>query len=180
MPDYRVYFRGPAFIHGRHDFAAEDDAAATVMAEVLYEACSDRCEHFELWRGTTMIYPITPEQPPPSLAMNESQVVALRQEAVRRNEELIRDSHWTIAMSKHLLKRIRELEGEGILRPDAASDSARQRRLRMKAEELRTAADQMTHPTKQLYYRRLAENYDALAEHDARGSSSGRKPGATT
>jgi hypothetical protein len=55
MPDYRVYFRGAAFIHGRHDFVAEDDVAATVMAELLYEACSDRCERFELWRGAAMM-----------------------------------------------------------------------------------------------------------------------------
>jgi hypothetical protein len=112
--------------------------------------------------------------------MVDSQIVALRQETVRRNEELIRDSRWTIARSTQLLTRIRELEREGVLRPDPVADSARQRRLRMKAEELRTAADQMAHPMKQLYYRRLAANYEALAEHDARGSGTGRKLGATT
>jgi hypothetical protein len=180
MPDYCAYFRGTAFIHGRHDFEAEDDAAATVMAELLYEACSDRCEHFELWRGATMIYPIAWGDPQPSATMIKSQVVALRQEAVRRNEELIRDSRWTIAKSKRLLQRISELEGKGVLRQDAASDAARQRRLRMRAEELRAVADQMTHPMKQLYYRRLAENYEALADHDAQGSTNGRKPATTT
>jgi hypothetical protein len=164
LPDYRVYFRGPALIHGRHDFEALDDAAATVMAELLYEACSDRCERFELWRGATMIYPIAPVGPPRSAAIGESPIVALRQEAVRRSLELIRDSHWTIAKSMQLLLRIRELEDAGIPPPDAASDSARQRRLRMKAEELRAAANEMTHPMKQLYYRRLAANYEALAD----------------
>jgi hypothetical protein len=176
MPDYRVYFRGPTFIHGRHDFEAEDDAAATVMAELLYEACSDRCEHFEVWRGATMIYPIAWEEPQPCATMIKSQIVALRQETVRQNEELIRDSHWTIAKSKHLLTRIRELEGQGVLRRDAASDAARQRRLRMRAEELRAVADQMSHPMKQVYYRRLAQNYEALADHDAREPTTGRKP----
>jgi hypothetical protein len=178
MPDYRVYFRGPAFIHGRHDFVAEDDVAAMVLAELLYEACSDRCEQFELWRGATMIHPS--EHPQPSATWLHSQVVALRQETVRRNEELIRDSHWTIARSTQLLDRIREMEGEGVLPPDPVSDSARQRRLRMKAEELRAVADQMTHPTKQLYYRRLAANYEALAEHDAGAASIRRKLGETT
>jgi hypothetical protein len=164
IPDYRVYFRGPALIHGRHDFEAEDDLAATVMAEVLYEACSDRCEHFELWRGAIMIYPIALVGPPRNAAISESSVVALRWEAVRRNEELIRDSHWTIAKSKRLLTRIRELQREGILPRYAGSDSVRQRRLRIKAEELRAAADDMTDPKRQIYHRRLAMNYEALAE----------------
>jgi hypothetical protein len=179
MPEYRVYFRGPAGIHGRHDFEAEGDPAATVIAELLYEACSDQCEHFELWRGKIMIYPFALSGPPASGAIVWSSIVALRQEIVRRNEELIRDSHWTIAKSKQLLMSIRELEGKGVLPKDAASDGARQRRWRMKAEELRTAGDQMTDPARQRYYRRLAANYEALADHDERGSSSGRKTGVT-
>jgi len=36
---------------GRHDFEAEDDRAAMILAEVLCDACSDMCGFFELWQG---------------------------------------------------------------------------------------------------------------------------------
>jgi hypothetical protein len=157
MPSYRIFFRSGKFIEGRHAFDAQDDGAASMMAELLYEACSDRCNHFELWRGATKILPAN-QATPPVTSMVEQDVVC-------QHEELIRESTWTVAQSQHLLMRIRQLTGEGRLPSgDAAADLEQQRRLRMKAEELRMVAGQVRNPMLPPFYLRLAEDYELLAE----------------
>jgi hypothetical protein len=161
MATYRIYFRTASFIRGRHDFTAEGDAAAMVVAGLLYEACSDLCNLFELWQGGKMVFPAA--DPMAIATATSAMLTTVRQEAVRSHEELIRDSSWTIAESKRLLTRIRQLTDEGVLRRDAQEDRGRQRRLRMTAGELRAAAEQMANPVKQRCYRRLAENYEGLA-----------------
>ena len=45
---YRIYFRDAAGISGRVDFDAEDDRVAMTTAELLADACSDKCGGFEL------------------------------------------------------------------------------------------------------------------------------------
>ena len=61
MATYRIFFRNSSGIVGRHDFIADDDEAAVAMAEVLCDACSDRCDSFGLWIGDHCIA----EQPRP-------------------------------------------------------------------------------------------------------------------
>jgi hypothetical protein len=50
MPVYRMYFwlRDHGEIPCRDDFKVDDDAAASLVAHVLYNACSDVCDYFEL------------------------------------------------------------------------------------------------------------------------------------
>jgi hypothetical protein len=50
MSAYRIYFRIQDNIHGRRNFKADDDVTATRIARVLYGACSDVCDGFELWQ----------------------------------------------------------------------------------------------------------------------------------
>jgi hypothetical protein len=51
-----MYFQNKGKIDGREDFEADDDVAAIRIARVLYDACSDVCDHFELWQGTHQIF----------------------------------------------------------------------------------------------------------------------------
>jgi hypothetical protein len=169
-------FFGGGVIHGRYDFTAENDAVATVTAGLLFEACSDRCHTFELWRGKELVSPCA-ERAVSEAPKTIGEVIETKQAELRHHEELIRDSNWTIAQSKLLLTRIRQLEDEGVLAHDHEGDMARGRRLRMKAEELRVVAEQMANPTRQSYYRRLAANYEALADHERSDAAEGR--GAT-
>src|SRR5215472_7732856 len=50
-------------IYGGEDFEADDDAAATRIARVLYDACSDVCDCFELWQRTRRILEDSPAAP---------------------------------------------------------------------------------------------------------------------
>jgi hypothetical protein len=50
MSAYRAYFRASDKICGREDFEADDDVAEIRIARVLYDACSDVCDCFELWQ----------------------------------------------------------------------------------------------------------------------------------
>jgi hypothetical protein len=56
MTVYRIYFTTfNGRIVGRHDFAADDDATAARIGYVLFEACSDACQAFELWEGSRKV-----------------------------------------------------------------------------------------------------------------------------
>src|SRR5215469_8090500 len=51
MSAYRMYFLIRGQIQGGEDFEAADDVAATRIAGVLYDTCSDVCDGFDLWQG---------------------------------------------------------------------------------------------------------------------------------
>ena len=56
MASYRVYFLNEGGrIEAGHDFDAESDAVALVVADALCEACADACDRFELWQGVRRV-----------------------------------------------------------------------------------------------------------------------------
>jgi hypothetical protein len=118
MGIYRVFLREASGIVGRHDFVAWDDHEAVAMADILCDACSDRCSSFEVWAGGHCI--ITPRAPR-SLAGIEG-IQERRQEAVIEHEDAIQRSQWAIASSKRLLERLTELRDlrrdREVYRPD--------------------------------------------------------------
>jgi hypothetical protein len=53
---YRVYFVNEGGrIEAGHDFEAESDTVALVVADALCEACADACDRFELWQGVRRV-----------------------------------------------------------------------------------------------------------------------------
>lgn len=109
MGSYRIYFHGRSgSIQGRDDVDAEDDRSAVIMAELLWEACSDVCETFEVWQGIRRVDEPCTARSRPSLGAR--QVTARMQEALIRREEAIRDSRWAIARSQRLLERMDRLK----------------------------------------------------------------------
>ena len=104
MSTYRVYFRESTRIVGRHYFIAGDDQAAVTIGDVLCDACSDRCDSFEVWNGDHRVVGIT-------LRSSRSADVTLgrSQAVIVECEEAIQRSQWTIARSERLLERLDEL-----------------------------------------------------------------------
>jgi hypothetical protein len=101
MQPYRIYFFGEGAIRGRHDFEASDHPAAIRIARALLDACSDRCEWFDLWQDDRRIpveasYRGVPLEELPQAI--QSSVVDI--------EERLRDSRWLVAQSRRLLDRI--------------------------------------------------------------------------
>ena len=103
MTSYRMYFRSDdkpgVAIRGRDDFEAHDDVEATRVARVLFDACSDGCQSFELWSGDRQI---RAQQPHHSVASLDSLINAHQELALER-EEVIQRSRWSIARSQRLL-----------------------------------------------------------------------------
>jgi hypothetical protein len=105
VPLYRVYFRNQhAFIIGRDDFLAVDDADATVIAKTLADACSDLCTGIELRQGARRV-DTSPEQ----LIPDADEIAARVQNIVLERLLVLRESQWVIAESGRLLKETQRL-----------------------------------------------------------------------
>lgn len=106
LTTYRIQFRGPSGeMLGRADFQGEDDRDAMVTAALLYRACSDLCDGFELWQAARRVDVLFGTR----IKIRSGELNAKRQEAVAESEERLRDSHWAIAKSKRLLEQLRRL-----------------------------------------------------------------------
>jgi hypothetical protein len=96
---YRIFFRAQGAIVGRDDFEAESDQTATIIAEALCHACSDRCDSFELWQGTRAVN----ARHASLVQVDGGRLTAGMQDAVVKHQQLLRDSLWPIAKSRRLL-----------------------------------------------------------------------------
>src|SRR5690348_2807004 len=105
---YRMQFysRSDSF-QGRHEFEAENDRAAMMIAELLADACSDLCETFELWDGARRVDASYSKMPCPTVSAEH--VAAMTQTSLIRREEAIHRSHWAIARSKRLIEKMERL-----------------------------------------------------------------------
>jgi hypothetical protein len=103
MGTYRVYFRDCTRIVGRHDFNANDDQEAVTIADVLCDACSDRCDAFEVWDGDRCVVGRT--LPSPRAA---DVILGDVEEVIMQSGEAIHRSEWFIASSEKLLQRLEE------------------------------------------------------------------------
>jgi hypothetical protein len=106
MATYRLCFRNRrGALQGVHDFEADDDTTAIVMAGLLHETCCDMCDTYELWQGSDLIYaPYNGRRP---TIHSAAQLSAALQESLVRSEELMQQSRWAIAKSKRLLERMK-------------------------------------------------------------------------
>lgn len=83
---YRLYFWAAGRIVGRQDFDAEDDRAAGAISAQLFDACSDKCEGYDLWSGQRRV-PVG--SPPPLKRVSLDELSAIHQETILRVEEII-------------------------------------------------------------------------------------------
>src|SRR5262249_21927719 len=110
---YRTYFLLDDRIHGREDFQADDDVAAIRIARVLYDACSDVCEAFELWQGRREI---RAAQQPHHVTARLADLIEAHQRVTIDREEAISQSKGMIARSRRLIATL-----GGISKATAAS-----------------------------------------------------------
>jgi PAS domain S-box-containing protein len=94
-------------ILGRDDFDAEDDRGAIFIADMLYDACSDRCARFELYQNGRRLDLSSRNRP----VASAEQIRARTQEIVREREQALYDSRMAIAESKRLLERLSDMRG---------------------------------------------------------------------
>ena len=109
MLEYRMYFRIAGQIHGRDDFEANSDVAAIRIARVLYEACSDVCESFELWQGTRRLR----ARQAHCWKANLADLIEAHQRVVIEREECISHSEWMIARSQRLIEALDRAAARG-------------------------------------------------------------------
>jgi CheY-like chemotaxis protein len=102
--EYRLYFRGDAdAIQARQGFFADSDDEACELAQILFDACHDKCSRYELWSGTRLIVESWEKAPsPPRFEF----LTRNRQERVLDYEQRLRDSHWIVGKSQRLLEAI--------------------------------------------------------------------------
>ena len=108
MADYRVYFLAADRIEAREDFQADNDIDAIRIAQVLCEACSDRCDSFELWREKRKV-----DTAQGSQRASLAELTQAHQQLVLETEEVIVKSEWVIAQSKRLIECIEHLKPGG-------------------------------------------------------------------
>jgi hypothetical protein len=108
MHTYRFYFYDDHTTRGRFDFQADDDDRAVEAAEILFEACSDRSQSWEIWDGDMLILsgPQILEKP-----LRAADLSTQRQQNIIECEEAILNSEWAIASSKRLLAELNKLKG---------------------------------------------------------------------
>ena len=111
MAEYRIYLVGPGLIQRRHDFQADNDQIAVQIAHILFDACSDDCESFDLWSGARRVAVPRLFQP-----KTFDDLSAANQECVIDTEERIVHSGWLIAQSRRLLERLARKKSEIALR----------------------------------------------------------------
>jgi hypothetical protein len=85
-------------IVGRDDFEAEDDPGAVLIAQTLYDACSDRCARFELRQNGRRLDVSSRNWP---LVSSErirarTQEIVLEREVVLEREQALHDSGMAI------------------------------------------------------------------------------------
>jgi len=101
-PAYHLYLLGEdGIMRGSFEFSADSDEAAYEIAQVAFDACSDRAIQFELWHNLRLI---SPTLPAPMTSLD--QVTENRQAHVVALEERMRDSRWAVAKSERLLTRL--------------------------------------------------------------------------
>lgn len=84
---------------------AESEEDALRMAAVLYDACSDRCESYEVWCGNVPVRTGTADLVPPAF----KSLCNYAQNIVIEREIALRESQSAIAASKRLLAKLEEL-----------------------------------------------------------------------
>lgn len=113
MPQYRLYLLdGGHAIQARDEFGAEDDAAAVVIAQCLFDACSDIYQGYELWCGSNRLTSPLDGSRQAAPFRTLAEITQSTQEVVAERERILLDSAWAITRSQKLVSANRELQHE--------------------------------------------------------------------
>ena len=111
MPSYCMHFLSRSGPAGKHYYEADGDHEAVAIAGLLYDACSDACDSYEVWRDLDPVYaPYTTAARP---IETMGQLSKRLQELLVNNEERIQASRWAIAKSERLLERMKNFKPGG-------------------------------------------------------------------
>jgi GAF domain-containing protein len=116
MAAYRLYFLDAKnAIHARQDFVAEDDNEARIISTLLWQACADCYQGFDLWQIARQV---AREIGIPTEIPAIDGIGRELQERVLTLQETLLDSHWRAAQSPTLLAATknlrRSLNGNGL------------------------------------------------------------------
>lgn len=111
MAEYRIYLLRESAIRGRHEFEAASDQNAIQIAHVLFDACSDDCNSFDLWSGTRHV-----AIPRLFVAKTFDELSEVLQEHTLDTEERIANGEWRTARSRRLLERLESKKAEAAFR----------------------------------------------------------------
>jgi hypothetical protein len=95
-------------VRGRFDFEADDDDRAAEIAEILFEACSDRCQSWGIWEGNVFVE--SGPRKANGVRLRASDLAERRLENIVEFEEIVLHSEWPIASSKRLLAELDKLK----------------------------------------------------------------------
>lgn len=118
MAAYRLYFLGfNDAIEARQDFTAENDNDAKLIGALLWRACADCYQGYELWQTTRRLARESAGETLASPPAVEQLAPPLRERLLELQEELLA-SHWRAAQSVALLTATkalrRSLNGNGL------------------------------------------------------------------
>src|SRR5215472_1611707 len=108
MAGYRLYLRDSVGVVGRDDFEAPSDVAALRIAVLVWDACSDECDRYEVWQGERWVAAGQKNTARPPIAATE--IAAKTRESLIAREEAIQNSRWAVARSRRLLERLSALK----------------------------------------------------------------------
>lgn len=86
----------------KQNFAADNDIDAIRIAQVLYDACSDTCEGFEVWEGCRVLH----TRPPPYPEVTCTHLAEHLQRIVIEKEEMMSASNYVLRRSRRLLENL--------------------------------------------------------------------------
>lgn len=110
MTDYRLdLLDEKGAIQEREVFAAPDDRAAVVVAELVFRACSDTCASYRLWQGDRRVLSIDGSRAHAVIAPTDRQPVDVQQITLKL-EECLQRNHSLIARSETLIAEARRLK----------------------------------------------------------------------
>ena len=110
MTGYRLYFvDDKGAILAREEFIAADDAAALMISDLVYRACSDACYSYELWQGERRVIAFDNPRDDLIVAPTDLQTIEIQQITLTL-EEALQNSKWRIARSEKLASEMQLLK----------------------------------------------------------------------
>jgi hypothetical protein len=107
--DYRLYIVDEkGAIQARQEFVAPNDAASLV-ADLVYRACSDTCPSYELWQAERQVIAFDGSRANMMAVPTDRQTIDI-QEITLRVEESLQRGHWHIARNERLIAETQRLK----------------------------------------------------------------------
>ncbi len=121
MPNYQILFTGKdTATQIRDEFIAESDTTAVLVADWLFDACSETFASYELWSGARQFVPLSQMGISGLTLAMRSKADSTRavQRIVADRVHVLMGTYESVARSRRLLQEARKLDGLLGLQPD--------------------------------------------------------------